>query len=185
MPRIAEGHPGQRRHHAKLRNDDPASPSPQEAAEDGRIVAVEKGRPQEFELVGEGELAHQADRGDRHLRLIEPGRLGDVDELKGDARRETEHQHRRNSPVGEKMTQEGRRFGALCARILHVDPRPEGSLTELRAVADRSWRRVCARAALVTSPAQHRLYRIVAPSGMDRVERTHHLARPIFAPKGD
>jgi hypothetical protein len=54
MPWIAESDPGQRGHYSYLRNDDPASPSPQKAAEDGRIVAVEKGRPQEFELVREG-----------------------------------------------------------------------------------------------------------------------------------
>src|SRR5580692_5472241 len=62
---------------------------------------VEKRRTHEFEFVGEGELAHQADRRDRHLRFREPGRLRDVDELIGNARRETEHQHRRNSPIGE------------------------------------------------------------------------------------
>src|SRR5258708_39869010 len=89
----------------------------------------EKRRPHEFELVGEGELAHQADRRDRHLRFIEPGRLRDVDELKGDARRETEHQHRRDSPVGEEMAQKRRRLRALYSDDLHVDPRPEGSLT--------------------------------------------------------
>ena len=54
MPWIAKRDPGQRGHHSYLRNDDPSAPSPQEAAEDGRIVAVEKGRPQEFELVSEG-----------------------------------------------------------------------------------------------------------------------------------
>jgi len=129
MPWIAEGDPGQRRHHCNLRNDDPASPSSQEAAKDRRIVAVKKRRPDEFELVSEGEFTHQADGRDRHLRFIEPGRLGDVDELKGNARRETEHHHRRDSPVGEEMAQEGRRFGALCSHVLHVAPDPPLGLT--------------------------------------------------------
>ena len=185
MPWIAEGDPGQRRHHCNLRNDDPASPSSQEAAEDRRIVAVKKRRPDEFELVGEGEFAHQADRRDRHLRFREPGRLRDVDELIGNARRETEHQHRRDSPVGEEMAQEGGRFRTLCSRVLHVDPRPD---RESNRVASRCGSIVEAGLRLgsrANPPAPYRLYRIVAPSGMDRVETKPIATAPIFAPKGD
>ena len=180
MRRIAEGDASQRRHHSKLRHDDPSSPSPKEAAEDGRIVAVEKGRPDEFELVGEGELAHQADGRDWHLGFVEPGRLRDVDELKGNARRETEDQHRRDAPVREEVAQEGRLLSALRARILHVDPRPRGESNRVASgsglIAEAGLR---SGGPVANLSAQYRLYRIIALSGMDRVERTNQRVPPI------
>ena len=101
MLRVAKGDARQRQHHGDLRDDDPAAPPPKPAAEEWRVIAVEKGRPEELELVGERQLAQQAKRSDRHLGLRQPSRLRPVDEQKGNARREPQAQRRRDAAVGE------------------------------------------------------------------------------------
>jgi hypothetical protein len=105
--RVAKGDARERQRHQDLRGDDPASAAPEPAAEQRRVVPVEERRPEELELVGDGELAHQPDRGERHLRLDEPRRLGRVDEQERDTLREAETQHRGDAPVGEERSEEG------------------------------------------------------------------------------
>ncbi len=109
--RIAKGDARQRQHDANLRDDDPAAPPSQETAEYRRVIAVEEGRPQEFELVGQRQFAHQPQHGDRHLGLRQPRRLRHINEHEGNARTEAEAQHGGDAAIGKKMAE-----GDFCMR---------------------------------------------------------------------
>ena len=110
---VAKGDAGERRHDGDLRKHDPAAPAPEQRAENRRIIFVEKRRPDEFELVGDGELAHQPDRLDRNLRLRQPRRLRDVDEEERNSRAEAEPEHRQISSVRRQMGKERIRRGVV------------------------------------------------------------------------
>ena len=100
MSRIAERDAGERQHYGQLRDNDPATPAPEKRAEYRRVVFVKERRPDEFELISNGELAHEPDRLDRNFGLRQPGGLRHIHKKKRDTRAEAEPQHSRITPVG-------------------------------------------------------------------------------------
>ena len=81
---------GERRHDAELRDDDPGAAPPEDAPEQGRIVLVQERRPEELELVGEGQFAQEPDRREGDPGVGQPGRLRRIDEKERDAGGEPE-----------------------------------------------------------------------------------------------
>ena len=116
MRRITERDAAERRHNAKLRDDDPGAAPPEDAPEQGRIVLVQERRPEELELVGEGQFAQEPDRGERDPGVGQPGRLRRIDEKERDAGREPETEGRRDPPIGEQRRPKGRRFRSRDGR---------------------------------------------------------------------
>ena len=111
MAGIAEGDAGQHGHDGENGHDQPAAPPPEHAPEQRRIVLIEKWRPDELELVGEGQFAEQADRRQRHPRIGQPGRLRRIGQQKRHAGREAEAQGRGDAPVPDEGRPEGDAFG--------------------------------------------------------------------------
>ena len=61
MARISDSDPGQRMAMtARMANDQPCAPPPEQASDQRRIVLIEKWRPDELELVSESQFAEQA-----------------------------------------------------------------------------------------------------------------------------
>jgi hypothetical protein len=52
MSRVAEGDTGERQHYGDLRNDDQATSTPEQRAENRRVVLVEERRPNKLEFIG-------------------------------------------------------------------------------------------------------------------------------------
>jgi hypothetical protein len=113
LRRIPERDAGERQHDGNLRDNDPAAAAAQKRAEDRGVIFFEERRPDEFELVSDGELAHEPDRLDRNFGLGQPGGLRDIHKQKRDSRAEAEPQHGGVTPVGPQMGEEGCFFGIV------------------------------------------------------------------------
>ena len=111
MAGIAEGDPGQHGHDGENGHDQPAAPPPEHTSDQRRIVLIEKWRPDELELVGEGQFAEQADRRQRHPRIGQPSRLRRIGQQKRHAGREAQAQGRGDAPVPDEGRPEGDAFG--------------------------------------------------------------------------
>ena len=90
--RIAEGDADQAQCRDDLRQRHPAAPAAEQAGQDRHVVAVDDGRPEKLEGIGERHPAQHADLGARDPRLPQPGRQRAEDEQ--------ERQARRKSPKG-------------------------------------------------------------------------------------
>ena len=69
-------------------------------AENWRVIFVEEGSPDEFELMSNGELAHHSDRLNRNLGLPQPGGLRYLHKKTGNTLASAEPQHSCITPVG-------------------------------------------------------------------------------------
>ena len=111
MGRIAEGEARKAERHAELREEHPGKTATEKLRKRRNVERVDDRRPKEFEGVGEGDIAQEADLGSRDADLAQPCRLRRKDEEERQARAEAERQHERETPIGEDI---GKKRKAFC-----------------------------------------------------------------------
>ena len=121
MTRITERDPGQHGHHREDRDDQPTAPPAEHTPDQRRIVLIEKRRPDELELVGQGQFAQQADRRQRHACIGQPGRLRRIGQQERHAGRKAQAQRRSDPPVLDEGRPERNALGiGTCDRRWHI-----------------------------------------------------------------
>ena len=78
---------------------------PRRRASNGHVVAIDDGRPQEFQRVGERHPAQHADLGARDSGLSKPGREGAEHEKERQSGGKAQRQHQGDAAIREKIAQ--------------------------------------------------------------------------------
>ena len=110
--RVGRGHEREREGDGDLRRDHPRAPAADACAEDRHVETVDERRPEEFQGVGERQIAEEADRLDVHVRIGEPRRECAEHEQQRQAGREAEGQHQDDAGIFKDIP-----HGELGARL--------------------------------------------------------------------
>ena len=88
-----------------------------EPPEQGQAELVDEGCPEEFEVIGKGDVAGDADGTVVHARLLQPGRQCIADQQERQPRRQAEEQHDDGTGLRERSRYTAQPFvaGRSCS----------------------------------------------------------------------
>ena len=89
----------------ELRQHHPAAAAPEKARQQWDVVAIDDGRPQEFQRIGERHPAQHADLGARDSGLSKPGRERAEHEKERQSGGKAQRQHQGDAAIREKIAQ--------------------------------------------------------------------------------